>query len=162
MSDEIEIPLKVSLPLDNGFLRRECPRCLRQFKWWHGRHPTRPPDAEDPSEYHCPYCNATAGPKSWYTQAQIELIRVTGLRAAQEMIHEHFDDVIRDINRSGIIQAELQSGQNPEMQPLDEPPDMHMVESPCHPYEPTKVEDDWQDPLFCIVCGQAFVASQSG
>lgn len=30
-----EIPIPMSLPLDkDGFLRRECPNCERQFKWW--------------------------------------------------------------------------------------------------------------------------------
>jgi hypothetical protein len=33
MDDEISIP--VAMPLDSdGFLRRECPTCQQQFKWF--------------------------------------------------------------------------------------------------------------------------------
>ncbi len=156
MSHEVEIPISVSLPLDDGYLRRECPVCMRQFKWWYGHHPSRPADARDPEEYHCPYCKATAGPNSWYTQAQIELIKGIGLGAAQDLVHEQLDDAIRKLNRSGLIQAELRSEHIPESVPLDEPPDMAVVVPPCHPYEPLKIEEDWEDPVRCIVCGEAF------
>ncbi|GGT27906.1 hypothetical protein GCM10010271_34830 [Streptomyces kurssanovii] len=35
MGRDMEIPM--NLPLDNdGFVRRECPHCVSQFKWHHG------------------------------------------------------------------------------------------------------------------------------
>ncbi len=35
MSDD-EVMLEISMPLDSdGFLRRECPTCEREFKWLH-------------------------------------------------------------------------------------------------------------------------------
>ena len=40
--------------------------------------------------------------------------------------------------------------------PLVEPDDLTMVGSPCHGFEPVKVADDWTEPLYCLVCGQAF------
>lgn len=162
MSDEVRVPLKVSLPLDNGYLRRECPVCLRQFKWWHGRHPDRPADVEDPEEYHCPYCDATAGPRNWLTQAQAELIRSAGLQAAQELIANELKDSIREINRSGLIKAELRTETIPESTPLNEPDDMIAVIPPCHRYEPLKIEESWKDPVHCLVCGQAFEPSGVG
>jgi hypothetical protein len=31
-----DMSVSMSLPLDeDGFLRRECPTCERQFRWWH-------------------------------------------------------------------------------------------------------------------------------
>jgi hypothetical protein len=51
MSDEVSFT--VSFPLDSeGFLRRECPSCRREFKWL-------PQDETDPMPdegYCCPYC----------------------------------------------------------------------------------------------------------
>jgi hypothetical protein len=36
------VDLSVSMPLDEGFLRRECRGCSRQFKWFHGSTDERP------------------------------------------------------------------------------------------------------------------------
>src|ERR1700694_4498832 len=150
MSDEESVSIKVSLPLDEGYLRRECPTCLRQFKWWHGAHPARPADVRDPDEYHCPYCNATAPSGAWLTQAQAELARATGLRAAQDLVREGLSDAIRDLNRTGLLKADLEFEHISESVPLDEPPDMIAVTPPCHPYEPLKVEESWKEPVHCL------------
>lgn len=64
MSDEVQ--LSMSLPLDgDGFLRRECPTCEREFKWLpspdqleegNGESRAAATDAEPPEAYYCPYC----------------------------------------------------------------------------------------------------------
>ena len=47
--------IEIALPLDNdGFLRRECPSCERQFKWFHGHTADRPDHYLDPPLYTCP------------------------------------------------------------------------------------------------------------
>ena len=155
MSDS-ESEIAVSIPLDDGFLRRECPSCLRQFKWWHGEHPDRPEGIEDGSEYYCPYCRATAGPQSWYTQPQIDLIQNRAGLYATQHIHEALASSISGLNRSGFIQAELTGGTTSEMLPLDEPHDMVEAASPCHPWEPIKYEESWTKALYCLVCGEPF------
>ena len=66
----------MSLPLDeDGFLRRECPNCERQFKWWY----TPPSEAtteqtalEQVEAYFCPYCYEPASPNAWWTKEQLE------------------------------------------------------------------------------------------
>ena len=70
-----KIPIPMSLPLDNdGFLRRECPNCEQQFKWW----PTptfgdAPEEAvETPEAYFCPYCYVPAPLDVWWTKEQLE------------------------------------------------------------------------------------------
>jgi hypothetical protein len=41
--------MQVPLSLDSdGFLRRECPGCLRQFKCFYGRHPDAPDTYVEP------------------------------------------------------------------------------------------------------------------
>ena len=62
----------MSVPLDSdGFLRRECPTCDREFKWL--------PSADDGAGrgtrrrgYFCPYCAMQARLGSWLTQAQVD------------------------------------------------------------------------------------------
>lgn len=42
--------IQVSLPLDNdGFLRRECPHYMQQFKWHHGPANEEAEAAESPA-----------------------------------------------------------------------------------------------------------------
>jgi DNA-directed RNA polymerase subunit RPC12/RpoP len=61
MTDD-KVSFGMTIPLDSdGFLRRECPTCEREFKW-------RPSEAEveehdEPADtvgYFCPYCGVRA------------------------------------------------------------------------------------------------------
>ena len=62
--DEIEIP--VTIPLDNdGFLRRECPSCEEEFKWY--AHEEGDADAETVDQYFCPLCGVASGVDMWST-----------------------------------------------------------------------------------------------
>jgi len=40
--------------------------------------------------------------------------------------------------------------------PLHEPEDMMIVQSPCHPWEPMKVEELWSKPKHCLIYGSQF------
>src|SRR5260221_11528014 len=79
-----EISISLQLPLDkDGFLRRECPHCGRQFKQWQG---TRDETQESPEPYYCPYCYASAGADTWYTAQQREYIQQ---QAMAEIVGPH-------------------------------------------------------------------------
>jgi hypothetical protein len=72
MNDSVSIP--VSLPLDSdGFLRRECPTCEQEFKWF--SHAEWDFNAETADQYLCPLCGLPAGLDSWWTPAQMEYAR---------------------------------------------------------------------------------------
>ena len=67
MTDD-EVTLGMSVPLDSdGFLRRECPTCEREFKAL----PSGDEDAEaeevPDGGYFCPYCAIQAPDGSWFT-----------------------------------------------------------------------------------------------
>lgn len=153
-----EVTLSMSLPLDSdGFLRRECPGCERQFKW----RPT-PPDAvessgdinaESEGEYFCPYCHQPAATGAWWTQEQVAFAREL---ATAEIVGPQLRDLrrsVEDINRGGFLrtETELTIGSRPE--PLTEPDDMIRIDTPCHPEEPLKVDETWDDDVACLVCG---------
>lgn len=82
----MEIPIE--MPLDNGYLRRECPHCEREFKWHHGPTDDAPPDAPNPGRYTCPYCGEKADHDQWFTQAQAEHIRESAAGPAMQMISD--------------------------------------------------------------------------
>jgi len=153
-----EIPIPMSLPLDkDGFLRRECPNCERQFKWW----PTpsseeTPEEAQEPPEaYFCPYCHEPADPGAWWTKEQLEYAQQ--LAAAEVLGPElrRFKSEMESENRQsrGLIRFNVSLSSLPRPEPLTEPDDMVRVDVPCHPEEPLKVDEEWDREVACLVCG---------
>ena len=140
MSDD-EVSFGMTIPLDSdGFLRRECPTCEREFKW-------RPSEAEgeedvepaDAAGYFCPYCGVQAPVDAWLTQAQVAL--------AQNIIAREF---------IGPIVSEFGTYEKPgQLDPLTEADDMTLILFPCHPSEPLKVLDEWRKAVYCLICGKS-------
>ena len=138
MSD-YDVRLGMTVPLDSdGFLRRECPTCEREFKW-------RPSEAEDGNDvepaddvgYFCPYCGVAAPVDAWLTQAQLALAQNI---VAREVI--------------GPMASKIGVYEKPDkLDPLTEVDDMTLVVFSCHPSEPLKILDDWRKPVHCLICG---------
>lgn len=155
MNDEINVP--VNLPLDSdGFLRRECPSCEQEFKWFH--HVAGDPDAESVTRYFCPLCGNAASTDSWWTPAQLEYIS----ESASPEIEQAINDTLRAAFQ-GIQGMKVESGScfaldHDVSKSLVEPDDMIAVEPPCHPNEPLKVPESSTNQVFCLVCGQMFAA----
>lgn len=152
-----EVAVEMSLPLDSdGFLRRECPTCEREFKWFDT------PEGEDTAApvadggYFCPYCGVQADASTWLSKAQAELVHQ--LLASQVLgpMLEKFGDDLKSIGRQsgGIINVEVTHDTPDEPDPLADVDDMTRVDFTCHPTEPIKVLDDWNKPVFCLICGQ--------
>jgi len=155
MDDEIRVP--ISLPLDSdGFLRRECPNCEEEFKWF--SHAEGDQDAEEVAQYFCPVCGAAAGLDSWWTPAQLEY----GFGSASEAIDQVMSDAIADAFK-GIKGIKFQPNSSFSLDietpdPLTEPDDMVIVEPPCHPHEPLKIPEVVTERVFCLICGEQFAA----
>lgn len=141
----------MSVPLDaDGFLRRECPTCEREFKWLPSQGETETP-TPDAAGYFCPYCGAQAK-QGWHTKAQVELARAT---VVQEVVDPMLDDFTRKLQSSSSGIVKVTASHKPSQQPpkLSEPDDMLRIDFPCHPTEPIKVLNDWTGPLHCLICG---------
>lgn len=148
--------ISMSLPLDNGFLRRECPHCERQFKWHHGPIEDCPNDAIDPNVYFCPYCGETAPPDQWLTKEQVECAQRLALGESMRFLQDGFKELERKTSGNMVkFKVEKSDPVEPPL-PLHEPEDMLIVQSPCHPWEPIKIDESWSEPLHCIVCGNQF------
>lgn len=149
--DTVEIPM--SLPLDDdGFLRRECPTCEREFKGLVAQEGDEEDAATDPAGIYCPYCVIQAPMDSWWTQAQLE--HATGL-AQQQIVAPMLDDFAKSLGKSsgGFLKMDVKRSKTPEPLELSEANDMRRVEFACHPDESIKVLDDWAGPVHCLVCG---------
>lgn len=146
-----DIPM--SLPLDgDGFLRRECPNCGRQFKWF----PTEG-EPNEASQYYCPYCGEPASIDAWWTKEQIEY--ATQLLSA-EIVGPELEKSARGLKRlnkpGSLVRFEWKYKAPSRPRPLQEPHDMRKVEPRCHPNEPLKVYEDWAGPVACLICGKRF------
>lgn len=153
MDDEYQI--QISVPLDtDGFLRRECPHCMRQFKWHDGPANEEAERHARPEAYSCPLCGQPAGDDSWYTPGQVELIEQSAMPLAHGLVQGELESMFRGMKNVKYERGDAEPADVPE--PLTEPDDMTIVTSPCHDYEPVKVPEDHTGPLYCLVCGSAF------
>lgn len=152
MDDDID--LEVSIPLDDdGFLRRECPHCEREFKWLSGSEA----DSFPPGGYCCPYCGDRAEDDQWFTRGQLRVIEASVEENVLAPRLREMQDSLRSLADSsgGLLGFEVDVGQQEPSRPrrLTEPNDMVRVDFQCHPDEPVKIEEGWLDPVLCLVCG---------
>lgn len=155
MDDEFEVHVSVPIPSDSdGFIRRECPHCLRQFKWHDGPANEEAEQHAAPVTYTCPLCGQPAADNSWNTAEQVELARQVAMPQAMEMIQENLEAAFRRVK--GVTYKRGSDGTFDPPNPLTEPDDMVIVASPCHGYEPVKVPEDHTGPFYCLICGSAF------
>lgn len=145
----------MTLPLDDGFLRRECPSCERQFKWHHGPTEDRPEDAIEPDVYWCPYCGETAPPDQWWTVDQLEFAKAGIAGPVMRDVADEFNKSTGR-QRNSLIKVSMTHDDPEPPSAIHEPPDMVAVQSPCHPWEPIKVAEDWSESVHCLVCGDRF------
>lgn len=148
----------LSLPLDaDGFLRRECPTCERQFKWLPGGTGEEPDDYVDPPVYHCPYCAQSAPVDHWWTPEQLEYAQSMAAGPAMDEIQRVIGDAFKGLSGGPFgIRVEVTADEPEPPEPLVEPDDMLGVQPPCHAWEPIKVDEGWNDPVHCLVCGNRF------
>lgn len=152
----------MSLPLDSdGFLRRECPTCEREFKWLSSEAEAEPiPEGG----YYCPYCAIQAPPDAWWTRAQLELVNSVVSKELVEPELKKLERSLRDISRrsGGFMSASMKTELPRDVDPLVETDDMRRVDFECHPSEPVKVLDDWTRDVHCLICGAPASTATSG
>lgn len=146
--------IEMTLPLDNdGFMRRECPNCEREFKWHQGPSDDTPADFVDPPTITCPLCGKSAAPDAWWTKEQLEYAERV---AVGPMMEEMLGELSSEFRSNKFVQFEVSSEESEQPDPLVEPDDMVVIEPPCHPWERVKVAEDAASPFYCIVCGDNY------
>jgi hypothetical protein len=145
--------LSMAIPLDSDrFMRRECPTCERELKW----RPT--PEGEEgipasDAGYFCPYCAVQAPTTAWWTQDQVKTVEA---KVHNAVIKPMLDDFGQSLQRSSSANFKVTSKpmEREDEPQLSETDDMRRVDFECHPTEPVKVLESWDQAVHCIVCGQ--------
>ena len=145
----MEEQIAITLPLDNGFVRRACPTCEREFKWLFAESQEEATEPDDRG-YCCPYCGVWAQPDQWqprprsstssrsrWARSPTRPTRFLAVQPPRERAQVH-------PRRS----ASAASGMPPE------PADMRRVDFECHPEDQLKVAEDWGKPVHCLICGE--------
>lgn len=147
MSQESQQSVPLQIKVDSeGFLRRACGSCGREFK----RRVLAKPAAAPRGGYCCPYCGERAPENERFTPHQRAFIE----RAAEQLVA---------LPEARAAELEAFEGDPadfvsslPEPQPVEpllEADDMKVWVLACHPGEPFKVAENWSKPVRCIVCG---------
>jgi hypothetical protein len=152
MSDDRQFAMSVPLD-DDGFLRRECPICEREFKWLNSEGAGIEGEKPDPAGYYCPYCGLQAPLDAWWTREQLEHAQAI---VTQEVIAPELEKLKKSLESSsgGFLRVSAEvSTPAPPASEMTEANDMNRVDFPCHPTEPLKVAETWNDPVYCLICG---------
>jgi hypothetical protein len=146
----LSVPLSLD---DDGFLRRECPNCEREFKWLHSPAADTPAEPMAAGGYYCPYC-CKQSEDDWWTQPQADYVAAYALAQKGDDLLDPLRDSVERLNQAGgWIEAKLETDFPEPIQP-EEPNDMTRVDFRCHPTEPVKVSDVWQGAVHCLICGE--------
>jgi len=139
--------MSIPVPLDDdGFLRRACPSCEREFKWLPSEGVSTTVETET-QDYFCPYCGSQAKPDAWFTGAQLEHVRAVALGHATTEISK---SLMRAARTSKAMTFKPGRSETPAAP--TESNDMRRVDFDCHPSEPIKISEDWSAPIHCLIC----------
>jgi uncharacterized Zn-finger protein len=153
------VEFEVSFPLDDdGFLRRECPHCRREFKLLAADDDPEPLDAATEGDKEtgvfCPYCAQQSYRSELLTRGQRRVVDAAVLNQIVNPELGNLSEALSGLEAasSGLISGHLE--RSPETSAtLTERNDMERVWFTCHGNDPVKVEDGWDRALHCSVCG---------
>jgi hypothetical protein len=174
-----DFKMSISLPLDkDGFLRRECPLCCREFKLLleekelsdlaqkgiesflleEKETENNSNDSDDQQkEYICPYCGQASPDNSWWTKEQLAYINIFAKNIMAKLLNEHFIHPLQRkfSSNSGPVQfkGKEMEAQEPWISP--ESDDMEVFELKCCNRK-MKICDDWKGKIYCFFCGFPF------
>jgi len=174
-----EIKMNLSFPLDDdGFFRRECPLCHKEFKvllekeeltdlaqkgidsfMIELKEETTDLDESECSEteFICPYCGQRALSDGWWTQEQLAYVGIVAKNIMAKIVNEN---LIRPLKRtfhrpsSGMVSMRFEGREMEQQVPWIslEVNDMEIFDLPCCQRK-IKIEEDWSDVVYCFFCG---------
>jgi ribosomal protein S27E len=150
---EVKIPM--NLPLDtDGFLRRECPYCKREFKIFPSEKEEEGEDKNVIVELFCPYCGQSAGKNSWWTQEQLRCAKEIALKKVLEPELEEFGKSLESMGKGSFVKIKMErlSFKTPKIH--EEADDMKLLDLHCC-NERIKFEENWKGDVHCIICGKS-------
>ena len=143
------VRLSVSFSTDaDGYLARECPSCVKQFK-------VVLAEIEQQPEFTCPYCAVKSGAQSWWTPAQLESIAD---QSGEKVLGPYLDEMektLKEIERSsrGLLKATMTRSRSKPRTTEPNADDMVGVDAPCHPDAKLKILPTSGPTFHCFFCG---------
>jgi len=141
---------------DDGYFRRECPTCEREFKVWvqparMQEFLARANDTSSTEERTCPYCGSSARMASWWTKAQVRYIDKAILSGAStqitETIDKSFEEMARRFRSGPLRMSFRRDGRATRTvpEPVNDPNDMRAIVTPNGGR--IKVLETWNGPV---------------
>ena len=174
------IEQNISFPLDDdGFFRRQCPLCTREFKIKMTKEELTDiaqkgledyllqADLIEQNDDHgwndgqeepfCPYCGQQSTWSDWWTDEQSEFIGVIVHNIAADIMNPHLkkmEKTMRNINQSGFVSMKMSATKMDKKEPWISPEenDLIVFPLPCCDRE-LKIDDDWNGTVHCHFCG---------
>jgi uncharacterized Zn-finger protein len=134
------------IPLDDdGYLRRECPSCEREFKRGTRRSSTSRDSAND--WLFCPYCGRQAQASRWLTKSQVKFTK--------NLVANHVEQRKSHVGFKSLNLLAFRTQSDVAHAGMSEPNDMARVDMVCHPRESIKISEEWIGNVRCPRCGTA-------
>lgn len=169
-----DINIQVNFPIDDqGFFRRECPYCNREFKIHAEQNDLQDVQSkliesylvdnsnnerenssdEDIEQLYCPYCGQSAIPQAWWTQDQLKYSRTFIQNIMNEMINKQLIQPMKKRTQNSKILSfkgkELRQNQAWIAPEVD---DMQVQHLECCDKD-IKLLDDYSRDFYCFLCG---------
>jgi len=170
---------KIPLPLDEeGFLRRECPFCHKEFKILFekqglanllqksvdsfiaelkGKKANLSENSKSENEFICPYCGQRAPSNDWWTREQASYIhnifKNIIAKAVNENLINSFKESFQSF-RSDAVSIKFEGKEMEQHEPRISPEinDMKIFDLPCCQRK-IKIEENWHNKVYCFFCG---------
>lgn len=173
-----QIEINISFPTDEGFLRRQCPLCRRDFKVLMEKSEIedlskkgmesfmlkQEPEEEIVEEIeqveieqYCPYCGQASAASEWWTDEQQAYIKVHIENIINQLLNK---DLIRPLKRnfgrptSGPFSIRFEGEELKQKEPWMSPEtnDMDIFDLPCCKRK-IKIREEWKEKVHCFFCG---------
>lgn len=181
------IEINLSFPLDDdGFFRRECPFCYREFKVLLEEdemtglaqegldsymlevqeEAASSSEEETEPDFTCPYCGQKAPRGSWWTQEQLAYIGVVAQNIIAKIVNEQLIRPLKRMSRkhgSGLVSLRFEGREIKQQEPWISPEsnDMEVFYLPCC-HRKIKVDENWTSAVHCFFCGFPYQPGDTG
>ena len=183
-----DIVINLSLPLDDdGFFRRECPLCCREFKVLLEKNElnslaqagidsylletkedatnSTEEETEPETEFTCPYCGQQAPRDSWWTQEQLAYVGVVSHNIMAKMVNEQLIQPLKRTFRTqshGLFSMRFEANEMKQEEPWISPEvdDLEIFDLPCC-HRKMKLDEDRNSEVYCFFCGFPYVTNDA-
>ena len=171
------IELSLSLPLDDdGFFRRACPLCCREFKVllkeeelislaqegldsYMLETQAEVTDAEDETKpvFTCPYCGQETLSDKWWTKEQLAYVGIAAQNIIAQIVNEQIIHPLKRMSRKhsfGPVTLQFQGNEMQQQEPWISPEinDMDTFDLPCC-HRKIKIDEIRNSTVYCFFCG---------